>query len=93
MYHVREFLSELPVHMELDSFYARLEKEDKMRESLTNGSFEVANPGVSLTVRAKILIGNFVANADEVILKKVNDVARKICNKVNQQKVLKGPSL
>ena len=83
MYHVREFLSELPVHMELDSFYTRLEKEEKMRESNSNGGSEVANSGMSLTVRAKILIGNFVANADEVILRKVNDVARKICNKVS----------
>lgn len=83
MYHIREFLSELPVHMELDSFYARLEKEEKMRESNSNGGSEVANSGMNLTVRAKILIGNFVATADEVILKKVNDVSRKICSKVS----------
>ena len=83
MYHVREFLSELPVHMELDNFYARLEKEDKMRDSLASAGSEVVKPGMSLTVRAKSLIGNFVTNADEEILRKVDDVARKICNKVS----------
>ena len=81
MYHVREFLSELPVHMELNNFYARLEAEDKMRDSLDSSS---AKAGMSLTVRAKSLIGNFVTNADEDILRKVHDVARKICNKVSQ---------
>ena len=79
MYHVREFLAELPVHMELNNFYARLEVEDKMRESLENST---AKAGMSLTVRAKSLVGNFVTNADEDILRKVHDVARKICNKV-----------
>lgn len=83
MYHIREFLSELPVHMELDSFYARLEKEERVRESNSNGSSAVTTSRMSLNVRAKILIGNFVATADEVILRKVNDVARKICNKVS----------
>ena len=81
MYHVREFLAELPTHMDLNNFYARLESEDKIK-----GSFEVvgANTGLSacLTVRATSLIGNFVTNADEEILKMVDDVARKICSKV-----------
>ena len=83
MYHIREFLSELPVHMELENFYARLEKEDKMRDSLASASSEVIKPGMSLTVRAKSLIGNFVTNADEEILRKVDNVARKICNKIS----------
>lgn len=78
MYHVREFLSELPVHMELDNFYTRLQREDQMRVSLENGGSEM-----SLTVRAKSLIGNFVTTADEDILKKVDNVARKICQKVS----------
>ena len=69
--------------MELDNFYARLEKEDKMRDSLASAGSEVVKPGMSLTVRAKSLIGNFVTNADEEILRKVDDVARKICNKVS----------
>ena len=85
MYHVREFLSELPVHMDLNNFFARLQKEDEMRASSANYGTEVANPGMSLTVRAKSLIGNFVANADEEILRKVDNVARKICNKVSPQ--------
>lgn len=83
MYHVREFLSELPVHMELDNFYTRLQREDQMRVSLENGGSELVNPEVSLTVRAKSLIGNFVTTADEDILKKVDNVARKICQKVS----------
>lgn len=78
MYHVREFLAELPVHMDLSNFYARLEREDKLRETL-----ESASSGTSLTTRARSLIGNFVTNADEEILRKIDDVARKICNKVN----------
>ena len=81
VYYVREFLAELPTHMDLNNFYARLEREDKVK-----GSFETvdASPGHStcLTVRAKSLIGNFVTNADEGILKMVDDVARKICSKV-----------
>lgn len=76
MYHIREFLAELPVHMELNNFYAQLETEEKMKDV-------GANAGMSLTVRAKSLIGNFVTNADEDILKKVDDVSRKICNQVS----------
>ena len=80
MYHVREFLAELPVHMDLNNFYARLEQEDQMIDSLESGG---SNPGTSLAIRAKKLIGNFVTNADEEISRKIDDVARKICNKVS----------
>lgn len=80
MYHVREFLAELPVHMDLNNFYERLEREDKMMDSTESGG---SNPGTSLAIRAKRLIGNFVTNADKEILKKIDDVARKICNKVS----------
>ena len=83
MYYVREFLAELPVHMDLNNFYTRLEREDRIKDSFETVG---ANAGHStcLTVRAKSLIGNFVTNADEEILKMVDDVARKICSKVSK---------
>ena len=88
MFHVRERLTELPEHMELDKLYSWLKEEDDAKYLLREeGGLDVSDmnfdPFMSLHVKAKNLIREFLITADEDIEKKINDLVRQICHNVS----------
>ena len=87
MFHVREHLSGMPKHMELEKLYNMLREEDEKKYSLAEeGGPDVSNmdfdPMMSLNVKAKSLFKELFESADEDIMNKINELVKKICQKV-----------
>ena len=87
MFHVREHLSEMPKHMELEKLYNMLREEDDKKYSLAEeGGPDVGNmdfdPMMSLNVKAKSLLNELLISADEDIMNKIGELVKKICQNV-----------
>ena len=87
MFHVREHLSGMPKHMELEKLYNMLREEDEKKYSLAEeGGPDVGDmdfdPMMSLNVKAKSLFKELFESADEDIMNKINELVKKICQKV-----------
>ena len=89
MFHVREHLTELPEHMKLKELYSWLREEDLKRYLLVeDGGPKVSemdiDPLMSFDVKARCLLSELHSNADEDIMKKINDLIKKICQNVSK---------
>ena len=87
MFHVREHLSGMPEHMELEKLYNMLREEDEKKYSLAEeGGPDVGDmdfdPMMSLNIKAKSLFKELFESADEDIMNKINELVKKICQKV-----------
>ena len=77
----------MPTHMKLDKLYSQLREEDmKKYELKTEGGPDVAemytDPLMTLDIKAKKLLSELLASADEDIMQKVDDLVSKICQSV-----------
>ena len=87
MFHVRENLTKLPEHMELDKLYNTLHEEDMKKYSLVEeGGPQVSDmyddPTMSFDIEVKNKINSFLNNTDEDIMNKIIDLVETICRKV-----------
>ena len=87
MFHVREHLSGMPKHMELEKLYNMLREEDEKKYSLAEeGGPDVSDmdfdPMMSLNIKAKSLFNELFESADEDIMNKINELVKDICQKV-----------
>lgn len=93
MFHVREHLAEMPTHMELDKLYHMLLEEDmKKYELREEGGPDISemhnDPLISLDAKAKSLLSNLLASADEDIMNKIDKLVSKICQNVSPDKII-----
>ena len=77
----------MPKHMELEKLYNMLREEDEKKYSLAEeGGPDVGDmdfdPMMSLNVKAKSLFKELFESADEDIMNKINELVKKICQKV-----------
>ena len=99
MFHVREHLSELPEHMELDRLYDWLRQEDQRQYLLVEeGGLDVeemySDPLRRFNVKVKRMIKEFLTHADDDIMKTIDDLVRRICHSVsNRSKSCNVPNL
>lgn len=89
MFHVREHLTDLPEYMKLNELYRWLREEDLKRYLLVeDGGPEVSDmdvdPLMSFDVKAKRLLTELHSNADEDIMKKIDDLVKKVCQNVRK---------
>lgn len=94
MFHVRDQLTELPEHMELEKLYEWLRREDLKKYLLVEeGGPEAdemySDPLRRFNVKAKHLIKEFLTHADEHIIKMIDDLVRRICQKVSEIKPIR----
>ena len=88
MFHVRDHLIRLSEHMELEKLYEWLRREDLNKYLLVEeGGPDVdemySDPLRMFNVKAKHLIKEFLIHADEDMMKMIDDLLRKICQKVS----------
>ena len=88
MFHVREHLSKLPDHMELEGLYDWLQKEDQRQYLLVeDGGLEAdemfGDPLRGFNIKAKHMIKEFLRHADDDIMKTIDDLVVKICQSVS----------
>ncbi len=98
MFHVRQHLSGIPEHMELEKLYNMLREEDANKYSLAEeGGPDVSDmdfdPMMSLNVKAKSLFNQLFESADEDIMNKINELVKDICQKVRVFLIHKGSYL
>ena len=79
---------ELPEYMKLNELYSWLREEDLKQYLLVEeGGPKVSemdvDPLMSFDVKAKNLLRELHSNADEDIMKKINDLVKKICQNVS----------
>ena len=80
-------MAQMQEHMDLDKLYEQL-REEYMRqyELAEEGGPEVSemhsDPVTGLHIKAKNLIDNLLISADEDVVKKIEEVIGKICEKV-----------
>ena len=78
---------ELPEYMKLNELYSWLQEEDLKQYLLVEGGPKVSemdvDPLMSFDVKAKNLLRELHSNADEDIMKKINDLVKKICQNVS----------
>ena len=78
MFYVRQQLSEMPKHMDLEKLYNMLRKEHEKKYLLA----EEGGPEVKDMDFAKSLFNELLISADEDIMNKINELVKKICQKV-----------
>ena len=77
----------MPEHMDLEKLYNMLREEDERKYLLAEeGGPEVSDmdfdPMMTLNVKAKSLFNELLISADEDIMNKINELVKKICQKV-----------
>ena len=77
----------MPKDMELEKLYSMLHEEDAKKYSLAEeGGPDVGNmdfdPTITLHAKAKSLFNELLISADEDIMNKINELVKKICQKV-----------
>ena len=92
MFHVREQISEMPQHMELEMLYKMLHEEDEKKYALAeDGGLGVGDmdfdPMMPLKIKAKNVLSELLISADEDIMNKINELIGKICQNVSSSDI------
>ena len=86
-------MTDLPEYMKLNELYSWLREEDLKRYLLVeDGGPEVSDmdidPLMSFDLKAKRLLTELYSNADEDIMKKIDDLVKKVCQNVGKTTIL-----